>query len=200
MTLVIGLTGSIGTGKSTVSKYIKSLNIPLVDADLIAREVVEPGEVAYEKIKSTFGQEVFHEDGRLNREALGHIIFNDKGKREQLNAIVHPEIRKKMLAQRNQAIKAEEKCVVMDIPLLFESGLTDFVEKIIVVATDEATQLERLMNRDQANIDVAQSRIKSQIPITSKIEKADAVIDNNGSLAETYAQIEKILKNWKVLS
>src|SRR5699024_8573711 len=193
MTLIIGLTGSIGTGKSTITNKLKQLNIPVIDADLIAREVVEPGEPAYKEIVATFGEEILQENKRLNREKLGSIVFSDEAKRKQLNSIIHPAIRAEMIAQRDAYVAEEVPCVVLDIPLLYESKLSHFVEKVIVVATERSTQLERIVKRDAIDEEEALRRMNSQIDVAKKVEWADAVIDNNGSIAESEAQIEAIL-------
>ncbi|WP_249870898.1 dephospho-CoA kinase [Oceanobacillus saliphilus] len=199
MSLSIGLTGSIGSGKSTVSLMFDDFNIPVVDADKIAREVVEPGENAYEQVVETFGKSILRKDGTLDRPALGAIIFADESKRKLINSIVHPAIRKKMLYLRDKHLKSGAKCVVLDIPLLFESGLTDYVDRTIVVYVDEAVQLNRLMSRDNYTEDEATQRIQSQMSMKEKVKLADAVIDNNGTKADSYEQVEKLLKDWKLL-
>lgn len=198
MTLIIGLTGSIGTGKSTIANMFKKMAIPLIDADQIARQVVEPNEHAYEKIVEQFGNEILHADGSINREVLGNIIFTDEKKRQQLNAIVHPAIRKEMLRQRDAYVEQGEECVVMDIPLLYESKLTHFVEKVLVVAVDEDVQLERILNRDKSPKEAALKRIQSQIPVAKKATLADAVIDNNGTIEQSHKQLINILTDWGV--
>src|SRR5690625_1448294 len=149
MTLVIGLTGSIGTGKSTIANKLKQLRIPVIDADIIARQVVEPGTNAYGKIVQTFGTDILHEDGTINRKQLGSIEYANETKRNELNAMIHPARRKEMLRQRDHYIAQHVPCVVLDIPLLYESKLAHFVEKVIVVATDRDTQLTRIVKRDQ---------------------------------------------------
>lgn len=199
MTLVIGLTGGIASGKSTVSAMFKQLNIPVIDADQIARDVVLPGEQTYDKIVAHFGKDILHDDDTLNRRKLGEIIFADEEKRQQLNAIIHPAIRQQMLQQRDHYVRAKEKCVVLDIPLLFESQLMDYVEKIIVVYVDEQIQLERLMTRDQSSEQDAQQRIDSQLPLKDKVKLADAVIDNNGTIEQSKAQLIETLREWHVL-
>lgn len=198
MTLVIGLTGSIGTGKSTIANKCKKLGIPVIDADLIAREVVEPGKDAYQAILATFGKEILQEDQTLNREKLGALVFADEEKRKQLNEIVHPAIRKEMLRQRDSYIAEKEACVVLDIPLLYESKLTHFVEKVIVVATSQDIQLKRILKRDQMTEEEAKQRINAQIHIAEKVKWADAVIDNNGTIDESEQQLIDILKKWGV--
>ncbi|MEI3606025.1 dephospho-CoA kinase [Pseudogracilibacillus sp. SE30717A] len=199
MTLIIGLTGSIGTGKSLISNQFRKLNIPVVDADLIAREVVEPGQKAYTKIVETFGEDILHDDDTLDRKALGNIVFNDQEKRKKLNAIIHPAIRKEMLKQRDEYVQQGELCVVLDIPLLYESGLTHYVDKVIVVFVEPEVQVKRIISRDNSTEEEARSRINSQIPVADKVNKADAVIDNNGSKEESYKQLEDILKQWGII-
>lgn len=198
MTLIIGLTGSIGTGKSLIANRFRQLNIPVVDADLIAREVVEPGKQAYNKIVEAFGRKILQLDNRLDRKALGEIVFNDEGKRQDLNAIIHPAIRKEMLKQRDDFVQQGEKCVVLDIPLLYESGLTHYVDKVIVVTVDPKVQLNRILFRDNSTEQEAKRRIISQIPVAEKVKRADAVIDNNGSKAESYEQLDHILEQWQI--
>ncbi len=199
MTLIIGLTGSIGTGKSTIANHFKTLQIPVVDADLIARQVVEPGEDAYTVIVETFGEQILQEDETLDRKALGAIVFQDEAKRKQLNDIIHPAIRKEMLKQRDAYVQQEVPAVVLDIPLLYESKLTDYVEKIIVVSVDSDVQLKRIVERDNSTETEAQQRINSQIPVSKKAEMADATIDNNGIVSESHEQLERILTKWQVL-
>ncbi|MED3764775.1 dephospho-CoA kinase [Ureibacillus sp. FSL K6-8385] len=197
--MIIGLTGSIASGKSTVSKMLKEYGFPIVDADVVARQVVEPGSETLNKIAEAFGKEVLTETGELDRKKLGSIIFNDEEKRQLLNSIIHPAIRKEMLRQRDEYLAKGEKTVIMDIPLLFESKLQHFVDKILVVAVSEEVQLERLMKRNQLSEEEAKARIRSQLPMPVKVQGADAVIDNNGTIEETRRQLEKILKEWGVL-
>lgn len=198
--MIIGLTGSIASGKSTVSNMLKELGLPIVDADLVARQVVEPGTETLRKITEAFGEEILTEKGELDRPKLGAIIFNDEEKRKVLNSIIHPAIRKEMLRQRDEHIAKGEKAVIMDIPLLFESKLQHYVEKIIVVTVTEDVQLKRLMERNQFSEEEALSRIRSQLPLSVKEQGADAVINNNGSLEETKKQLLNILRDWKVIS
>jgi dephospho-CoA kinase len=197
--LIIGLTGGIASGKSTVAKMLLELGIPVIDADQIAREVVEIGEEAYLQIVEKFGEEILHDDKTIDRAKLGAIVFNDEEKRKLLNSIVHPAVRKKMLEQKEQYVKKGEKTIVLDIPLLFESNLTHLVDKIIVVYVDDHIQLERLMARNCFSKEEAEARIKAQMPLKEKAAKADAVIDNNGTMEQTKEQLLNILKKWDVL-
>lgn len=198
--MIIGLTGGISSGKSTVAKMFAELGIPVVDADRIAREVVEPGEEAYEKIVVHFGADILNEDRTINRKKLGAIIFNNEEERKVLNSIVHPAVRKKMLEQKERYLQEGYEHVVLDIPLLFESKLTHFVDKTLLVYVDEDVQLARLMARDKLTKEEAQSRIKAQMPLIEKKKLADEVIDNNESLEKTEQQLRDILKKWKVFS
>lgn len=197
--MIIGLTGSIASGKSTVANMLKEYGLPIVDADVVARVVVEPGTPTLAKIVGVFGAEIVTENGTLNRSKLGEIIFNDPTKRKMLNEIIHPAIRQEMLRQRDEYVANGEKTVIMDIPLLFESKLQHFVEKILVVSVTEENQLKRLMERNELTEEEAKARISSQLPLSVKENGADAVIYNNSSLEETKEQLEKILKEWKVL-
>src|SRR5699024_3923676 len=199
MTLTIGLTGSIATGKSTISRMFDDFNIPVIDADKISRDVVEPGMEAYKEIINQFGEEVLTDEKTINRATLGDLIFSDEAKRIQLNNIIHPAIRKEMLRQRDELINKQFKSVVLDIPLLFESKLTHLVDKTIVVYADEKVQLERLMKRNNYSEEEALKRIKSQMPVKEKATISDEMIDNNGSKHDSYIQLESLLKKWHVL-
>lgn len=197
MTLVIGLTGGIASGKSTVSQMIKEKGIRVVDADIIAKEAVSKGSPALHQIVQTFGEEVLLPNGELNRQQLGAIIFSDEEKRKKLNAIVHPEVRKEMLKQRDEGVSNQETFVVLDIPLLFESKLEGLVDRIIVVYTTPDLQLSRLMNRNDLSEEEALKRIHSQQPLEEKCQKADRVIENTKDLAFIRKQLENILNEWE---
>ncbi|EIL84223.1 dephospho-CoA kinase [Bacillus altitudinis] len=197
MTLVIGLTGGIASGKSTVSQMIKEKGIRVVDADIIAKEAVSKGSAALHQIVQTFGEEVLLPNGELNRQQLGVIIFSDEEKRKQLNAIVHPEVRKEMLKQRDEGVSNNETFVVLDIPLLFESKLEGLVDRIIVVYTTPELQLSRLMKRNDLSQEEALNRIHSQQPLEEKCQKADRVIENTKDLAFIRKQLENILNEWE---
>ncbi|EKZ1696049.1 dephospho-CoA kinase [Listeria monocytogenes] len=195
----IGLTGSVATGKSTVSNMIQQAGIPLVDADIAARKVVEPGTEGLKEIVAYFGEEILLADGTLNRAKLGEIIFKDKEKREKLNEITHPRVKEYMLEARERFFRAGEELVFFDIPLLFESHLESLVDQIVVVWTTPETELKRLMERNDLTKEDALRRIESQMGIDEKARKADFVIDNNESLEKTqkqvYTFIERFVKN-----
>lgn len=195
----IGLTGGIASGKSTVSKMISELGFPIIDADLISREVVEPGEPAYRKIVEVFGADILYDDGALNRNKLGSLIFSDKIKRDRLNQIVHPQVRQRMLERTEHFRQEGETAVILDIPLLIESQLLHFVDKVLLVDVQESIQLKRLMERNNLTVEEAQQRIDSQMPLIKKHPYADAIIDNNGSLKWTRTQLENIFNDWGIV-
>ena len=197
--MIIGLTGSIASGKSTVAKMIESYGLPIVDADIVARQVVEPGTPTLKKIAEAFGQDIIAQDGSMDRAKVGSTIFHHEEKRKTLNSIIHPAIREEMLRQRDELLSYGEKNIFMDIPLLFESKLEHFVEKIIVVSVNKEVQLKRLMERNGFTEDEANARIASQIPVKEKELLADAVIHNNGTLEDTAIQLQNILYEWNVL-
>lgn len=199
MTKIIGLTGGIASGKSTVSNMLKAKGFTIVDADIAARKVVEPGEPAYEQIIEAFGEGILLEDLTIDRKKLGALIFADEALRMKLNSIVHPAVRAWMTREKDRAIENGEKTVFLDIPLLFESRLTYMVERTILVYVDEETQLKRLMARNGLSEKEAQMRIRAQMPLSEKKALADAVIDNNGSPEETKKQLEKIVSDWQLV-
>jgi dephospho-CoA kinase len=191
--LIIGLTGGIATGKTTASLFFSEHGIPVIDADIIAREVVMPGKEAYEKIVAFFGTEILHADKTLNRAQLGEIIFNDTEKRLMLNKIVHPAVRLEMKKQAEQYLNAGHPFVIMDIPLLFESKLTHMVDQTWLIYTKPDIQLKRLMERDGYSEKQALSRIQSQMPIDEKKKLADVVIENNGTKAQLNENLMSLL-------
>lgn len=196
--MIIGLTGSIASGKSTVSQMLKELGYPIVDADLVARQVVEPGSETLEKISEAFGDAFILPDGTLDRKKVGDLIFNSPESRKQLNDIIHPAIRKEMLRQRAAYVAEGHKVVIMDIPLLFESQLQHLADKILVVSVTEENQLKRLIKRNGLAENEAAARISSQLPMAVKEEGADAVIYNNGTIEDTKWQLNSILEKWNV--
>ncbi|AIY05084.1 dephospho-CoA kinase [Planococcus sp. PAMC 21323] len=198
--MIIGLTGSIASGKSTVSEMLKNEGYPIIDADLVARLVVEPGTETLEQIRQAFGSEVISVDGTMNRAKVGEIIFNDPVSRKTLNDIIHPAIRQEMLKQRYELLEQGFKTIIMDIPLLFESRLQYLVDKILVVSVTEENQLKRLVERNGFTEKEARARINSQLPMSVKEDGADAVIYNNGSLEETSQQLMRILVSWQAAS
>ena len=196
MSCVIGLTGSIATGKSTVVEWFKTKHVPVIDADQIAREIVEPGKPILMRLKETFGEAIIQTDGSLDRALLGQMIFNDDTLRQKLDDLMHPAIVKEMVARRDKYLNQNEPLIILDIPLLFEGGLTDLVDRIMVVYTTEPVQLERLMNRNKLSKQEATQRIKTQWSIEKKKTLAADVIDNNGSIEETYQQCDALYQKY----
>lgn len=187
----IGLTGGIATGKSTVSQMLVGRGAALIDADVIAREIMEPGHPVLAEVVERFGREILLPDGRLDRKKLGAIVFSDSGKRKTLEAITHPAIRAEM-KERMATIEAAEprRLVVADIPLLFESGLEGLYEEIMVVYVPRPIQLERLMLRDRLTLEQAEARLQAQMDIEEKRERADVLIDNSRGKEETERQVD----------
>ncbi|MFD2370041.1 dephospho-CoA kinase [Brevibacillus sp. GCM10020057] len=193
MCMILGLTGGIATGKSTVTGMLRERGIPVIDADQIAREVVEPGKPAYEAIVRHFGREILLADGQIDRKKLGEIVFSDESQRQKLNAIVHPEVRRVMREEAEAAEAGGADIVFMDIPLLFESKLQHMVEKIVVVYAPADMQLARMIERDELEEEQAQKRLRAQFPIDQKRADADFLIDNSASREETERQVEEML-------
>ena len=196
--LVIGLTGGIATGKSTVSALLKKAGAVIIDADLIARKVVKKGQPAYRKIVQNFGETILLTDGEINRSVLGDIIFNDPQKKQLLNSIVHPHVRK----EQNRQLKYIEKndpdaIVILDIPLLIESQMYRDLSEVIVVYATELIQIKRLMQRDNISEADALARVRSQMPIEEKKGKATIVIDNSSTRENTRTQTLKIFQRLK---
>uniref|UniRef100_A0A915PT33 Dephospho-CoA kinase n=1 Tax=Setaria digitata TaxID=48799 RepID=A0A915PT33_9BILA len=192
---LIGLTGGIATGKSTVSQIFIDNQIPIIDADLIAREVVAPGENAYQKLRKHFGDEYFDsKTGELLRKKLADLIFSDQNIRHLVNSITHPEIRKRIAFRILQHFFHGEKFVILDLPLLFEAGYAKILQKIVLVDCHRDVQLKRLQQRDNIDEESAQKRISSQYSMFFKRHHATHIIDNNGNIDETRAQYNKFMK------
>jgi len=190
--IIVGLTGSVGTGKSTVTNFYRELGAYIIDWDELAREVTRPHLRAWKEIVEYFGKDFLNEDLTINRQKLAEIVFSDKEKVAKLNQIVHPEVFKEDERITNEIkIFDPNALIIKDIPLLFELTRPTFVDKVIVVSASEQTQLRRLEEKGM-NREDAQSRIKSQLPLEEKIKSADFVINNDGPLEETKKQVEEI--------
>lgn len=200
MTLVVGLTGGIASGKSTVANMFKEMGIEVIDADIEARKAVEIGEAAYEQIVTYFGEGILSDDHTINRSKLAEIIFNDSVKRQKLNEIVHPDVRRRMNEKKETAIFRGDQVVVLDIPLLFESGLKHMVDVVLLVYVEKDVQLQRLMDRNLLTKEEALARIQSQMPIEDKRKLADKVINNNGTIDDTKKQLIELLTDWKTIT
>jgi dephospho-CoA kinase len=187
---LIGLTGGIGSGKSTVSGFLRELGARVIDADEGARAVVEPGTPGFDAVVAQFGPEMVR-DGRLDRQRLADVVFNDKQALERLNAIVHPLVREWTVARLTDAADEGVAIAVQDVPLLFENGYEPLFRSTILVWVQEALQLERLLARGMPEAD-ARARIANQLPIDEKRSRATYVIDNSGTREGTRAQTEKV--------
>lgn len=193
--LIIGLTGGISSGKSFISEYLQELGAVVIDADKLARKMVEPGSPALQEIREYFGNEVFKENGGLDRKRLAAIIFNSNTKKEKLNSIIHPRVMQetKRLIEEYKAKKASP-AIVIDAPLLIEAGMCDLTDEVWVVAVDEEIQIQRLMKRDNISKQEAESRLKMQMPLKEKLKYADRIIDNNGLKEDTLRYVNSLWK------
>ena len=181
--LVVGLTGNIGCGKSSLSDIFRAEGIKIIDADIIARQIYED-EKLLRKDYETFGNDIKNEDGSLNRKALGRIVFSDDEKLIQLNKLTHPVIRQKVSDEIEEYKSQNEEIVILDAALLVESDYLNFIDKLLVVTCKENIQIERIIARDNCSIEEALGRIKSQMSQENKVKYADYVIDNSATLSE----------------
>jgi len=191
--LIIGLTGGIASGKSTVSSYLKKLGAYIIDADAIAKEVMEVGREGWQAVRNVFGNAYFMEDGRLDRKALAELVFSDTNALQKLNDTVHPIVKKVVCEEVLALMRSQsEKLIVLDVPLLVESGWTDMVDEVWLVTVERQEQMERLMKRNGLSYKEAQLRINSQMPLEEKRKYADRIIDNSGNVQNTYRQVDEI--------
>jgi len=195
---VVVLTGGIASGKSTVSGLLAGMGVPVIDADRVAREVVEQGQDAHREIVETFGPGVLREDGAVDRERLGKIVFADRALREKLERITHPRIGERMAQRLAAHAAAGASAVVLDIPLYIENkvrhGVAIAADAVIVVTVDEATQADRLVGRDGLTREDALARVAAQMPLAEKGRHADYVIDNSGTPDQTAARVRDVWK------
>jgi dephospho-CoA kinase len=190
---LFGLTGGIASGKSTVALYLKERGVPVIDADSLARQVVLPGTLAAEQIRTEFGAAVFAEDGTLDRKALASVVFSSADKRAKLNAITHPKIAV-LSAQCASDLRARgEPLACYEAALLVENGLAAAFRPLVVVAAPEATQVARAQARDGSSVTDAEARIRAQMPLDKKVAAADFVIHNDGTLGELYERVDAVL-------
>ena len=201
MTVVIGLTGGIGSGKSTVARMLRELGAAVIDADAIVHELQAKGMPMVAELAAAFGSGILTGDGALDRKALGAIVFSDEAARLKLNNIVHPQVGAEFARRMAAAIEANTPLVVLDIPLLFEgresgrgSAAARNVETTVVVWVPEAVQIERQMKRDACTRAEAEQRVRAQLPLDRKRDLADHVIDNSGSLADTERQVRALYR------
>lgn len=191
--LVIALTGGIGCGKSAVSAHLESLNVPIIDADHLAHQLVKPGAPALLEIQAAFGDELVDADGALDRAALRRIVFNDPSQRKRLEGILHPCIRK---AMEEWIAQQRAPYVVLVIPLLFETGQADLADRVLVVDCEESLQIERVLQRDRLPREQIEQILASQVDRQTRLGGADDVIENNGSLEDLIKATEKLHCNY----
>lgn len=192
--LVVGLTGGVATGKTTIAEIFKSLGAVIIDADKIAREIVKPNSSTWQKIKDYFGTKILNDDLSINRNLLGELIFSNEIHRNKLNKITHPEIIHKI----KQEIKnAQHQIVIIDAPLLIETNMLSMVDKLIVVTASEETQIKRVMKRDNLSKESAKSRIDSQMPLSVKVKLADFVINTDCPKIELEEKVKVVWESLK---
>ncbi len=189
---IVGLTGGIGSGKSTVARMFAELGVPIVDADQVAREVVEPGSEGLKAVVAAFGEEVLDADGRLDRARLGARVFEDEAARKRLEGILHPRIGARSMERLMALAREGHPYAIYEAALLVENGSHRMMGALIVVSADEATQIDRVRARDGLDEDAARARIASQLPLADKVAVADYVVENDGSLEETRARVSEI--------
>ncbi len=195
--ILVGLTGGIATGKSVVAAMLEELGAPMIDFDLLARRVVEPGKPAWRDIAAYFGEEALKEDRTLDRQKVAEVVFADPEKRKVLESFTHPRIREEYVAEV-RAIRQKDPGAIIQavVPLLIESGLQSFFDHLVVVHAPAEVQMARLLVRDGLTREAAEARLRAQISIDDKAEHADTVIDNSGSLENTRRQVEEL---WQLL-
>lgn len=187
--LRIGLTGGIGSGKSTVSKLFHDLGAPVIDADVIAHQIVEPGQPALKQLAATFGSEFLNADGSLNRAKLRELVFSDPSQKKRLERLLHPLIRAKMAEKIAQL---DSPYCIVSIPLLLETQMTDLVDRILVIDCPVATQIERVENRDGLSAEQISRIIASQVSRKTRLARADDIIDNSKPARQLAEQVKKL--------
>lgn len=190
---IIGLTGGIGSGKSTVARRFAELGASVYSADEIARRALEPGEACYQRVIDEFGASILSADGRIDRKALAAIVFSDEQKRKQLNEIIHPFVIEQLFSRSKDELSGREHAIaIFDIPLLFESGLDAQMDRTVVVACDEEERIRRIVERDRVSPEHAITRIRAQMPEEERRQRADYVLENSGSLDELIRQVDAL--------
>lgn len=192
--LLVGLTGGIGSGKSTVARMLEKRGAIVFDADVLARQAVAPGTPGFEKVLERFGPNVLAPGGGLDREALASIVFADPAARRDLEGIVHPEVRR-MFAEGCEEYRDSDRVVVFSAPLLVETGMHTAFDLLIVVSAPVATQIERLMRERAMPERAVQARIEAQLPLEAKAEVADVLVDNEGTLEDLEAQVDRLWRD-----
>jgi dephospho-CoA kinase len=196
--LLVAVTGGIASGKSAVSKMLEKLGAPVIDYDVIAREIVEPGKPAWKDIVACFGEDVLREDRRIDRKKLSDIVFRDTEKREKLEGFTHPRIIEEAERQADEIARKNPKAIIqVAVPLLIEINIQHKFHKVLLVYVPRETQIERLLKRDAITREAAESILRAQMPIDEKLKYADFVIHNEGTLDETARQVEQVWEELK---
>jgi dephospho-CoA kinase len=196
--ILAGLTGGIATGKSTVAEIFRSLGAVIIDFDILARRVVEPGSRSYELITDFFGKEILNPDMTINRKILSGIVFNDQFKRERLESFTHPFIWDQFIALTGEAVSCDKKAIIIAvIPLLIEGGMQDIFKKIVLIYSSPEKQVIRLMERDGISKEMAQKILDAQMPIDEKVRYGDFIIKNEGSIEDTKQDVNEVWKRLK---
>jgi dephospho-CoA kinase len=190
---VFGLTGGIGSGKSTVASRFRERGLPVIDADELARQAVLPGSAGLAELTIAFGRSVLDAQGSLDRQKVADLVFTDEAMRKRLNAIVHPRVRELSVERVQKLDAAGEPLACYEVPLLVESGLADVLRPLVVVSVPESVQIARTVARDSTTEQHARTRIAAQLPLERKVELADYVIDNSGSREATREQADRVL-------
>jgi len=196
--LIVGLTGGIASGKSTMADMFKKEGAYIIDIDMISRDVVKPGKPAWQDVIHIFGKEVLNEDQTLNRKKVGDIVFSDAEKRKKLEEIIHPKITAESLMKINKIAKKDNQAIVIiDIPLLIETGKQDTVDKVVLVFTSPQGQIERLVKRDGLSLEDAHRRLAAQMPIENKKKYAQYIINNEEPLDKIQKKVKEIFRELK---
>ncbi len=199
--ILVGLTGGVATGKSTVAEMFKQCGAVVIDADQLARDVVEPGKPAWREIVKTFGKTILNPDRSLNRQALGAIVFRHPAKRRAIEAIIHPRVAREQVRLTRQAARQDPQSVVIyDVPLLFEAGIDKRVDQTIVVTADRNTQIARLKKRNGLSRPEALRRIRSQMPLANKVRRADQVVNGTLPRPSLRKQVGQLLNRLRLLA
>lgn len=191
--VLLGVTGGIASGKSTVARMLEEMGAPLIDFDVLSRIVVEPGKPAWKEIVTYFGEQILREDQTLNRKMLSEIVFRDRRKRRKLESFTHPRIHEEYVRRMKQMIKEDPAAIIqVVVPLLIEANLRSLFDKLLLVYIPEEMQIRRLMEREPISRETAIQVLRSQLPIEEKRKYADYIVDNSGSLEKTRRQVEEV--------
>lgn len=194
MTYFLGLTGGIASGKSTADEFFKKKKIPIIDSDLIAHKIMEIGQNGYKAVVDYFGTDILNDDQTINRRKLGGIVFNDKAKLKKLNELTHPLVHQEIKQQMARYRANQEKLVVIDVPLLFESGFESLCNGVLVISITPELQIERLMKRNDFTKKEAIARINNQMPLSEKEKRATYVVANTGTIDDLEKKLSDLLQ------